>query len=301
MKIPLSGTRFDLVHGDYSASIASVGATLRTLRHGGRDLIVPFAANEVRPAYRGAILAPWPNRVVDGRYSFAGAKHQLSLTEPQRLHALLSAHEAIEAEQDVWGSITQLAAEYETIAAGAQYDRWSALVRASGLPEADAEDAIASDAFGPLTAELRRAEVNHHDMDTLLPRLVAARGFTDADDIAAVLHARVARATARPAGAGRARRAPRMIAGLIPVVTGAMSADMREALDERRDLIEQRSITLVDATLFTHEAWIDVMGERPRSPRQAEAWRQQVPNGSGRACRCARVFRCVGCRAYSGR
>jgi aldose 1-epimerase len=88
MKIPLSGTRFDLVHGDYFASIASVGATLRTLRHGERDLIVPFAANEVRPAYRGAILAPWPNRVVDGRYSFAGAKHQLSLTEPQRSHAL---------------------------------------------------------------------------------------------------------------------------------------------------------------------------------------------------------------------
>jgi len=84
----LSGTRFDLVFGDYTASIASVGATLRTLRHKGRDLVVPFDAEEVRPAYRGATLAPWPNRVVDGRYRFAGTDYELPLTEPRRGHAL---------------------------------------------------------------------------------------------------------------------------------------------------------------------------------------------------------------------
>jgi hypothetical protein len=102
--------------------------------------------------------------------------------------AELSAHETITAEQDAWGSIAQLAAEYETIAAAAQHDRWVALVRASGLTSDEADDAIASDAFGALTVELRRAEANHHDIDTLLPRLVAVRGFADADDIAAVLH-----------------------------------------------------------------------------------------------------------------
>ncbi|WP_345064404.1 MobF family relaxase [Leifsonia kafniensis] len=194
----------------------------------------------------------------------------------QHVGAELSAHETIEVEQDVWGSITQLAAEYETIAAAAQHDRWSALVRASGLSDTDAEAAIASDAFGPLTAELRRAEAHHHDIESLLPRLVAARGFTDADDIAAVIHARVARATARPAGAGRTQRAPWMIAGLIPAAAGAMSAEMRQALDEQRDLIEQRAVALVDAALASREAWTDAMGERPRGPRQAEAWRQQV-------------------------
>lgn len=194
----------------------------------------------------------------------------------QHVGAELSAHETIETEQDAWGSITQLAAEYETIAAAAQHDRWSALVRASGLSDADAEDTIASEAFGPLCAVLRRAEANHHHMDALLPRMVAAHGFTDADDISAVLHARVARATARPAGAGRTRRAPRLIAGLIPAATGTMSADMRQALDQRRDLIEQRAVALVDTALSAHETWIDVMGERPRDPRQAEAWRQQV-------------------------
>jgi aldose 1-epimerase len=85
---PLSGEQIALRHGDYAASIASVGATLRQLTHGGRDLVVPFSADEVRPAYRGAILAPWPNRVVDGRYEFDGVEYQLPLTEPSRGHAL---------------------------------------------------------------------------------------------------------------------------------------------------------------------------------------------------------------------
>ncbi len=88
MTIPLSGNQFTLTHGDYTATIASVGATLRTLQHRGRDLIVPFDADEMRPAFRGATLAPWPNRVVDGRYTFAGEEQQLALTEPDRGHAL---------------------------------------------------------------------------------------------------------------------------------------------------------------------------------------------------------------------
>lgn len=88
MTIPLSGTQFELSFGDYTATVASVGATLRTLAHAGRDLIVPFDANEVRPGFRGAILAPWPNRIVDGRYTQDGVTHQLSLTEPDRGHAL---------------------------------------------------------------------------------------------------------------------------------------------------------------------------------------------------------------------
>ena len=85
---PASGTQHALRAGDYEAVVASIGATLRSLTHRGRDLVVPFEADEVRPAYRGATLAPWPNRVVDGRYSFGGRDFQLSLTEPARSHAL---------------------------------------------------------------------------------------------------------------------------------------------------------------------------------------------------------------------
>jgi aldose 1-epimerase len=89
---PASGTQHTLRAGDYSAVIASVGASLRVLKYGSaageRDLTVPFDADEVRPAYRGATLAPWPNRVVDGRYRFGGRDHVLALTEPARGHAL---------------------------------------------------------------------------------------------------------------------------------------------------------------------------------------------------------------------
>jgi len=87
-RTPLSGTQHVLRSGEYEAIIASVGASLRSLTHAGRDLVVPFEADEMRPAFRGATLAPWPNRVVDGRYVFDGVAHELALTEPARGHAL---------------------------------------------------------------------------------------------------------------------------------------------------------------------------------------------------------------------
>ena len=34
------------------------------------------------------MLAPWPNRIRDGRYTFGGADHQLALTEPARHNAI---------------------------------------------------------------------------------------------------------------------------------------------------------------------------------------------------------------------
>ena len=86
--LPISGTGIPLRLGAYAAEIASVGASLRSFTVDGRDLVVPFAADEVRPLYRGAVLVPWPNRVVDGRYAFDGAVQQLALTEPDRGHAL---------------------------------------------------------------------------------------------------------------------------------------------------------------------------------------------------------------------
>ncbi|WEO78387.1 aldose 1-epimerase family protein [Cryobacterium sp. SO2] len=86
--LPLSGLQYTITAGGYAATIASVGASLREFTWYGRDLVVPFDANEVRPGYRGAVLAPWPNRVVDGTYSFDGVDYQLPLTEPSRSHAL---------------------------------------------------------------------------------------------------------------------------------------------------------------------------------------------------------------------
>ncbi|WP_417556577.1 MobF family relaxase [Microbacterium sp.] len=188
--------------------------------------------------------------------------------------AELSAHETITAEQDAWANIGQLTAEYETIAAAAQRDRWVTLVSSSGLTDEETEAAIHSPAFGALTAELRRAEANHHDIENLLPRLVRARGFRDADDIAAVLHYRLARATQRPAGSGRTRKTPRLIAGLVPEATGAMSVEFRHALTERRDLIEARADVLLDAALTEQDGWTKTLGTPPKDAKTMATWRR---------------------------
>ncbi len=61
---------------------------MRTLAHDGRALIVGFSADEPMPDFNGALLAPWPNRIRDGRYDFGGRTHQLPVSEPTRATAL---------------------------------------------------------------------------------------------------------------------------------------------------------------------------------------------------------------------
>ena len=139
----------------------------------------------------------------------------------QHSGASLSAHQTMEAEYDLHAGIDRLAAELETIASAAQRDRFVALLGRSGLTEAQHAAAIESTAFGPLTAELRRAEAYHHDLERLVPRLVGQHGLDDADDIAAVLRYRLEKVAASPPRGCRLR--PRLIAGLIPEPLGPMS------------------------------------------------------------------------------
>lgn len=61
---------------------------MRTLTHDGRNLVVPFAAVERRPGYRGAKLVPSPNRMADGAYTFKGHNEQLGINETDRMTAL---------------------------------------------------------------------------------------------------------------------------------------------------------------------------------------------------------------------
>ncbi len=150
------------------------------------------------------------------------------------------------------------------------------MIRDSGLTADQAEAALTSEAFGALTAELRRAEANRHDVDALFPRLVGARGFEDADDVAKVMHYRVARATSRPAGSGRTRKAPALIAGLIPHAAGQMSTEMRQALTERRELIEARADAVLDTAIDQGEPWTEALGEQPIDERGQARWRHSA-------------------------
>lgn len=84
----LSGNPITIAHGDYRAQVAPVGASLCSLTYGGRDLVVPFDPAGLRPSHRGAVLVPWPNRIIDGTYQRDGVTFQLPLTEPARHNAI---------------------------------------------------------------------------------------------------------------------------------------------------------------------------------------------------------------------
>jgi len=187
----------------------------------------------------------------------------------------LSAHQMIEAQQEAWTSISQIAAEYDTIAAAAQRTRWTRLIQASGLSPEHVADVLASNAFGPLAAALRRAEAIGHDVDQLLPRLVARRTLDGAVDVAAVLQHRVETVAKQPPG-GRRRKAPALIAGLIPEAQGEMSSEMRAALDERRDLIETRAGELAELALSEKAPWLHKLGQPPVDARQRRRWLRHV-------------------------
>ena len=185
----------------------------------------------------------------------------------------LSAHQMIAAEHERWTGIAQLTAEYETIAAAAQRDRWTrlvtdALVGAGGLRTAEADQVIASDAFAVLMAELRRAEANGHDAATLLPRVVGQRTLLDADDVAAVLTSRLARTTVRPPRG----TTPDLVAGLLPAATGPLPTDAARALAERRELIETRARTLAETAIRDRAPWAERIGERPIGATDRKQW-----------------------------
>lgn len=83
-----SGRQYHLARGDQHATITEVGASIREYSVGGRDVALPFDQSEIAPAYSGAVLAPWPNRLTDGQYTFDGEEHQVPVNEPDRMTAL---------------------------------------------------------------------------------------------------------------------------------------------------------------------------------------------------------------------
>lgn len=76
-----SGEQWVLRHGRQVATVVEVGGGLRTYTVGGVDVVAGYAADEVCRSGRGQVLMPWPNRVRGGRYTFAGADHQVAITE----------------------------------------------------------------------------------------------------------------------------------------------------------------------------------------------------------------------------
>ena len=68
--------------------MTEVGSTLRAYAVGGANVVDGFAIDEISPAGRGQVLAPWPNRLDAGRYTFEGREGSAAIDEPERSNAI---------------------------------------------------------------------------------------------------------------------------------------------------------------------------------------------------------------------
>jgi aldose 1-epimerase len=83
-----TGAQWTIARGDHEATIVEVGGGLRQYAVAGTDVLAGYAVGETIRAGRGQVLMPWPNRIRDGRYDFAGTARQLALTEPTKHNAI---------------------------------------------------------------------------------------------------------------------------------------------------------------------------------------------------------------------
>jgi aldose 1-epimerase len=76
-----NGDRWNLEAGNQRASVVQRGGALQNYWVDGFNLVDGFDDDEVPTTYNGAVLAPWPNRIRDGRWSWKGRQLQLPITE----------------------------------------------------------------------------------------------------------------------------------------------------------------------------------------------------------------------------
>jgi aldose 1-epimerase len=67
--------------------VVEVGGGLRVYQAAGQDVLEGYGEAEMCSGGRGQPLAPWPNRLRDGRYEFDGVEYQTALTEPEKQNA----------------------------------------------------------------------------------------------------------------------------------------------------------------------------------------------------------------------
>jgi aldose 1-epimerase len=78
--------RWTISAAGYRAEVLEAGGGLGGLWHDGHPLVTPTGLPVA--GGRGQLLVPWPNRIRDGRYEFAGAAHQLAISEPSFHNAI---------------------------------------------------------------------------------------------------------------------------------------------------------------------------------------------------------------------
>jgi aldose 1-epimerase len=90
---PTDPADVELVAGSARLAVDLRGGALRALTAGGEEVVDGYPAGVVPAGRRGGLLLPWPNRLRDGRWSWAGRDLQLDVASPEKpnaAHGLLS-------------------------------------------------------------------------------------------------------------------------------------------------------------------------------------------------------------------
>jgi len=106
--IDAAGRHLVLAADGTRAEVGTVAAVLRSLTVGGVAITENPESAGTRPFASGIVLAPWPNRVRDGRWRLDGVDQQLDITETSRgnaLHGLLRFAD-YEVREQTAGSVT---------------------------------------------------------------------------------------------------------------------------------------------------------------------------------------------------
>lgn len=82
-----TGRQFTLTRGDAVAVITELAAGLRLFSRGSVVLTESYADDQIAPGASGITMAPWANRVQDGRWLLDGKVQQLDITEVSRNNA----------------------------------------------------------------------------------------------------------------------------------------------------------------------------------------------------------------------
>jgi aldose 1-epimerase len=88
MAEPPSGAQYDISAGEQQATIVEVSGGIRNYTVGGWAVLEGYDVTEQCTGARGDPLTPWPNRLADGKYTFDGIDHQLSISEPDKHNAI---------------------------------------------------------------------------------------------------------------------------------------------------------------------------------------------------------------------
>ena len=79
---PPTGAQYELRAGDSERRRDRGRGGLRSWRVEARSCSTPSPPTSPTTPIAGKVLAPWPNRIRDGRYAFAGIEYRMPITEP---------------------------------------------------------------------------------------------------------------------------------------------------------------------------------------------------------------------------